>query len=160
MTFGKAVCLGLPIAQRQSRFYVCHVVGEACLVLWSTGLPPVNRPTLGRLPGCIQDQPSDLVGMGDQRQVTCLYFDGLRAHALGHETFEIGIDRPIFRGNRIESLKEISCIQACTVRTSIGDCIGDSVQYKKRLYWRFCHIVCNVVEIVLAISFILESTKV
>src|SRR6266446_5113548 len=32
-----------------------------------------------------------------------LHFDGLGAHSLGHEAFEIGIDRPVFRGNGIET---------------------------------------------------------
>jgi hypothetical protein len=32
-----------------------------------------------------------------------LHLDGLGAHALGHETFEIRIDRPVFRGNGIET---------------------------------------------------------
>ena len=38
----------------------------------------------------------DFVGLGDQRQMARLHFDGLGAHALGHETFEIWIDRPVF----------------------------------------------------------------
>src|SRR5258708_12285399 len=50
-----------------------------------------------------QDQPRDLVGLRYQRQVTRLHFDGLGAHALGHEAFEIGIDRPVFRRNGIET---------------------------------------------------------
>ena len=50
-----------------------------------------------------QDQPGDFVGLRYQRQVTRLHFDGLGAHALGHEAFEIGIDRPVFRRNGIET---------------------------------------------------------
>jgi hypothetical protein len=80
------------------------------------------------------------------------------------------------RGNRIESLKEISCIQACTVRTSIGDCIGVPCNFVADSQWfvdlrmkihpwvnnskstespiqnflyktrLYCHIVCNVVD--------------
>src|SRR5258707_15024635 len=53
--------------------------------------------------GGFQDQPGDLVRLGYQRQVTRLHFDGLGAHALGHEAFEIGIDRPVFRRNGIET---------------------------------------------------------
>src|ERR1700730_14352245 len=55
------------------------------------------------LSGGFQDQPGDLVGLGYQRQVTRLHFDGLGAHSLGHEAFEIGIDRPVFRRNGIET---------------------------------------------------------
>jgi hypothetical protein len=53
-----------------------------------------DRPTpcsSGVPTGSFQDQPGDLVGLGYQRQVTRLYLDRLRAHALGHEAFEIGI---------------------------------------------------------------------
>ena len=32
-----------------------------------------------------------------------LHFDGHGAHALGHEAFEIGIDRPVLRGDGIET---------------------------------------------------------
>jgi hypothetical protein len=35
--------------------------------------------------------------------MTRLHFDGLGAHPLGHESFEIGIDRAVFRGNGIET---------------------------------------------------------
>ena len=35
--------------------------------------------------------------------MACLHFDGLGTHALGHEAFEIGIDRPVLRGNGIEA---------------------------------------------------------
>jgi Protein of unknown function (DUF938) len=41
------------------------------------------------------------IGMGDQREMAGLHLDGLGAHPLGHEAFEIGIDRPVFRGNGI-----------------------------------------------------------
>jgi hypothetical protein len=40
---------------------------------------------LSGLSGGFQDQPGDLVGMRDQREVARLHFDGLGAHALGHE---------------------------------------------------------------------------
>ena len=35
--------------------------------------------------------------------MACLHFDALGAHALSHEAFEIGIDRPVLRGNGIEA---------------------------------------------------------
>jgi hypothetical protein len=60
-------------------------------------------PLLDGLSGGFQDQPGDLVRSGYQGQVTCLHFDGLGSHALGHEAFEIGIDRPVLCGNGIET---------------------------------------------------------
>ena len=41
--------------------------------------------------------------MGDQREVAGSQLNGLGAHALGHEAFEVGIDGPIFRRNSIET---------------------------------------------------------
>src|SRR5258708_22096635 len=41
---------------------------------------------LSGLSAGLQDQPGDLVGLGNQRQVTRLPFDGLGPHPLGHET--------------------------------------------------------------------------
>src|SRR2546430_16887127 len=41
--------------------------------------------------------------MRDQGEVACLPFDGLGAHPLGHEAFQIGIVRPVVRGNGIET---------------------------------------------------------
>src|ERR1700683_1409459 len=35
--------------------------------------------------------------------MACLHLDGPGAHTLGHETFEVGIDRPVFRRNGIET---------------------------------------------------------
>src|ERR1700722_6206776 len=55
------------------------------------------------LSGGFQDQPGNLVGLRYQRQVTRLNFDGLGTHPRGHEAFEIGIDRAVFRGNGIET---------------------------------------------------------
>src|ERR1700751_378347 len=80
-----------------------------------TGRPDCRRDTSANSPctstahllsgpsGGFQDQSGDLVGMRDQREVARLYFDGLGAHALGHEALEIGINRPVFRGNSIET---------------------------------------------------------
>jgi hypothetical protein len=50
----------------------------------------------GLLSRGFEDQPRDFVGMGDQREMAGLHLDGLGAHALGHEAFEIGIDRAVF----------------------------------------------------------------
>src|SRR3984885_15441988 len=57
----------------------------------------------GFLPGRLEDQTSDRVGLRDQRKVARLYFDGLGVHALGHEPFEIGIDRPVLGRDGIET---------------------------------------------------------
>ena len=53
-------------------------------------------------PQCLQDQVGDRVGVRDQRQVARLDFDRLRAHPLGHETLQVGIDRPVLGGHGIE----------------------------------------------------------
>jgi hypothetical protein len=50
-----------------------------------------------------QDEVGNLVGMRDQRKMARLHFDSLDAHALGHEAFEIRIDRPVFYRNGIEA---------------------------------------------------------
>jgi len=44
----------------------------------------------------LQDWVRDRVRTRDQREVARLYLDRLRAHSLGHETLQVGIDRPIF----------------------------------------------------------------
>ena len=44
----------------------------------------------------LDDKLGDLVGMGDQREMACLDLHGFGAHALGHETLEIGVDRSVF----------------------------------------------------------------
>src|SRR5882672_3847520 len=64
---------------------------------------PEPEASLAALSRGFQDELGNLVGLGYQRQVTRLHFDGLGAHPLGHEAFEIGIDRPVFRGNGIET---------------------------------------------------------
>jgi hypothetical protein len=45
----------------------------------------------------LQDQIRDRVGLRYEGNVTRLYLDGFRAHALCHEALEIRIDRPVFR---------------------------------------------------------------
>ena len=47
---------------------------------------------LSTLARSLQDQLRNLVRMGDEREMTCLHFDGLGAHAPGHEALEIEID--------------------------------------------------------------------
>ena len=49
----------------------------------------------------MRDEPGDLVRVGDQRQMACLHLDGLCVHALGHEAFEIRVDRAILGRDRI-----------------------------------------------------------
>jgi hypothetical protein len=51
---------------------------------------------------CFQDQVRDRIGMRDQRQVARLDLDRLRTHSLGHEAFQVGIDRPVLGGHGIE----------------------------------------------------------
>jgi len=58
---------------------------------------------LGVLSGGFQDQPGNLFGMGDQRKIACLHFDGLGTHAPGHEALEIRVDSPVFCGNGVEA---------------------------------------------------------
>ena len=53
------------------------------------------------LPGRLQDQARDRVGLRDQGQVARLHLDRLGAHALGHETLEVRIDGPVLRRNRV-----------------------------------------------------------
>jgi len=48
-----------------------------------------------------QDQVSNSIWLRYEGNVTRLYLDRFRAHALGHEAFEIGVDRPIFRGHSV-----------------------------------------------------------
>src|ERR1700733_7000425 len=56
-----------------------------------------TSPSSCALAGSLQDELRDFVGLGYQRQVTRLHFDGFGTHPLGHEAFEIGIDRAIVR---------------------------------------------------------------
>ena|SRR5262249_31667561 len=51
----------------------------------------------------LENQGCDRVRLRNQGEVACLYLDRFRAHALCHESFQIGIDRSIFRRNRIEA---------------------------------------------------------
>ena len=64
---------------------------------------PEPEASLAALSRGFQDELGNLVGMRDQREMACLHLDGLGAHPLGHKAFEIGIDRPVFRGNGIET---------------------------------------------------------
>src|SRR5262249_6807041 len=56
--------------------------------------PPSNRMN-----------PRRLMGLS----VTCFYLDRFRAHALGHEAFEIGADGSIFGGHCIPARVRPSC---------------------------------------------------
>ena len=49
-----------------------------------------------RLFGRLEDEASDHVRMGDHRDVTRFHLNGVSAHALGHEAFEIGVDGAVF----------------------------------------------------------------
>jgi hypothetical protein len=42
--------------------------------------------------GSLEYQSGDFPRMRDQRQMACIHLDGLRAHAFGHKTFQIGVD--------------------------------------------------------------------
>src|ERR1700680_3936012 len=64
---------------------------------------PEPEASLAALSRGFQDELGNLVGMRDQREMACLHLDGLGAHPLGHKAFEIGIDRPVLRGNGIET---------------------------------------------------------
>src|SRR6266478_5767882 len=97
------------------RLAMAHMPSSLGFANLGTGCPDCRRDTSANSPctpaahllsgpsGGFQDQLGDLVGMRDQREMARLHFDGLGAHALGHEAFEIGIDRPVFRGNGIET---------------------------------------------------------
>src|SRR3984893_7828996 len=64
---------------------------------------PELEASLAAVSRGFQDELGNLVGMGDQREMAGLHLDGLGAHPLGHEALEIGIDRAVIRGNRIET---------------------------------------------------------
>lgn len=51
----------------------------------------------------LEDELGYLVRMRDQREMARLDFNGFGSHAPGHETFKIRVDRPVLRGNRIET---------------------------------------------------------
>jgi hypothetical protein len=55
------------------------------------------------LPSCLEDQSCDRIGLRYHRKVARPHLHGPGAHALGHEPFEIGIDRPVFGRNGIET---------------------------------------------------------
>jgi hypothetical protein len=50
------------------------------------------------LPGRLEDQICDRIGMRNQGKVTRLHLDRLRAHAFCHEPFEIRINGPVVDG--------------------------------------------------------------
>ena len=54
-----------------------------------------------RLSRRLRDQIRDRVGLRYEGNVACFHLDRLRAHALRHEAFEIGINRTVFRGDGI-----------------------------------------------------------
>ena len=64
--------------------------------------PPIWR-SRSCPPSSLEDQLRDLSRMRDERQMACVYFDRRRSHSFGHETLKVGIDRPIFRRDRIEA---------------------------------------------------------
>jgi hypothetical protein len=55
------------------------------------------------LSGGFKDKPRNRVGIRDHRDVARFQLNRLRAHALGHEPFEVGIDRPVLRGKGLEA---------------------------------------------------------
>ena len=57
----------------------------------------VDRASSRRLTSRLQNQLRDHVGLRDQRQVTCLYLNGLGSHPLGHKALEVRVDRAVFR---------------------------------------------------------------
>src|ERR1700688_4842655 len=82
------------------------------------------------LPGCLEDQVCDRVGLRYQGKVTRLDFDRLGAHALGHEAFEIWIDCSVVRRNGIETpLRPPGCMSRFAREQSpmerLLDCIKD-----------------------------------
>src|ERR1700691_623005 len=84
------------------------------------GLGSTNLASSGLLSRGFEDQPRDFVGLGDQRKMAGLHLDGLGAHALGDEAFEIGIDRPVFRRNRIETrLRPPGCMRCLARKQSL-----------------------------------------
>src|SRR5436190_22052760 len=64
----------------------------------------VPKPASGydlRLSCRLRDQIRHRVGLRYEGNVACFHLDRLRAHALRHEAFEIGIDCTVFRGDGI-----------------------------------------------------------
>ena len=92
--------------ERYSRVYGMYTSDDPCGLLrvqWhrfepESPLHPLLKkgPQLGGLSGGFLDELGNRVGMRDQREMACLQFVRRGAHPLGHETFEIGIDRPVF----------------------------------------------------------------
>src|SRR5256714_3448244 len=57
----------------------------------------------GFVSGGFEYQPRDDLRMGNHRQMTRLYLDGLGAHSLCHEPLEVGIDCAVLGRDRIEA---------------------------------------------------------
>src|SRR4029077_17005340 len=67
--------------------------------------------------------------MRDHRGMARLHFDGLGAHPFGHETFEIGIDRPVFGRNGIETrLRSPGCMRGLSREESFLEWLLDRIE--------------------------------
>src|ERR1700730_16149177 len=61
---------------------------------------PTSPPS--RCSACgAQDEVSNLLRMRDQGQMTGLNLDRLGLHPIGHETLQLGRNRPVFRGDGV-----------------------------------------------------------
>jgi len=88
------------VRKRPSRSCPCSA--GSLLILARSGMGP--KPASGydlRLSRRLRDQIRDRVGLRYEGKVACFHLDRLRAHALRHEAFEIGINRAVFRGDGI-----------------------------------------------------------
>src|SRR5947207_8261422 len=52
--------------------------------------------SLGLLSSGLEDEPRDVFGTRDQREMAGLHFDGLGAHPFGHEALKVWIDCAVF----------------------------------------------------------------
>src|SRR6516165_10195288 len=74
-----------------------------------------TRPTISGLllSSRLQNQVRNRIGLRYEGNVTCFYLDRFRAHALGHEAFEIGVD--------IRSSVDTAYRPPCRVRGFAGE---------------------------------------